>query len=218
VNGIHDMGGMHGMGPIEHTPDEPVFHEPWEGRVWGLVRAAGRYGRGRWGSGRFALEQTPPDVYLRVSYYERWFLMLVNRLLKSELITPEELAAGTADPSRPAPTLLPAPARPLSAPAARVTSASVAPAFRIGQRVRARNLHPEGHTRLPRYTRGRIGTVIRNNGLFALQDTDPDGIWLGGRPQPVYTIRFAAQELWGSQASPRDAVYLDLWEDYLERA
>ena len=84
--------------------------------------------------------------------------------------------------------------------------------------MRARNLHPEGHTRLPRYTRGKVGVVIRNNGAFALQDTDTNGIWLGGRVQPVYTVRFAARDLWGSQASARDVVHVDLWEDYLERA
>jgi nitrile hydratase len=216
VNGIHDMGGMHGMGRIEYAPDEPVFHEPWERRVWGLIRSVGAYGRGRWGSSRYDLERMPPAEYLR-SYYERWFLMLVNRLLRSELITPEELASGKADPTRTASAPLPAPARPLSAPAARV-EAQHKPAFRIGQRVRARNINPEGHTRSPRYARGKVGTVVRHNGAFALQDTDTNGIWLGGRAQEVYTVRFTARELWGSGASPQDTIHLDLWEDYLERA
>jgi nitrile hydratase len=217
MNGIHDMGGMHGMGPIEYRANEPVFHEPWEGRAWGLVRTIGPYGRGRWGSSRYDLERTPPADYLRVSYYERWFLMLVNRLLRSGLITPEELASGKADASRQAPERLPAPPRPLAAPASRV-DAQQKPAFKINQRVRARNSNPEGHTRLPRYTRGKIGTVVRFNGAFALQDTDTNGIWLGGRPQEVYTVRFTARELWGHDASPRDTVHVDLWEDYLERA
>jgi nitrile hydratase subunit beta len=217
MNGIHDMGGMHGMGPIEHDPNEPVFHEPWEGRSWGVRRAAGSWLGGRFGTSRYDLERMPPADYLRVSYYERWFLMLVSRLLRSELITSEELASGKADPSRPAPTRLPAPARPLVAPSARVNQ-PVKAAFKVGQRVRARNIHPEGHTRSPRYTRGKTGTVVRLNGAFALQDTDVNGIWLGGRAQPVYTVRFAARELWGSQASPRDSIYADLWEDYLDRA
>jgi nitrile hydratase len=84
--------------------------------------------------------------------------------------------------------------------------------------VRARNINPEGHTRLPRYTRGRRGRIVRDNGVFALQDTDVNGQSLGGRPQHVFTVRFAARELWGEQASARDSVYVDLWEDYLERA
>jgi nitrile hydratase len=211
------MGGMHGMGPIEYHPDEPVFHEPWEGRAWGLQRATAPYGRGRWGASRYDLERTPPADYLRVSYYERWFLMLVNRLLRSGMITPGELASGKADPAHPAPARLPAPARPLSAPANRV-EVPQKPAFKLGQQVRARNLNPEGHTRLPRYTRGKVGTVVRLNGAFALQDTDTNGIWLGGRAQEVYTIRFAGRELWGKDASPRHNVYAELWEDYLERA
>jgi nitrile hydratase len=144
--------------------------------------------------------------------------MVVTRLLRSGFVTPEELASGKADPTRPAPTRLPAAARPLSAPAARVDNVPVRAAFKPGQRVRARNLNPGGHTRLPRYTRGKVGTVLRNNGAFAPQDTDTNGIWLGGRAQPVYTIRFTARELWGQAASSRDAVYVDLWEDYLERA
>ena len=143
--------------------------------------------------------------------------MMVNRLLRSGLITSEELASGKADRTRPAATQLPAPARPLAAPGARVDNTPGRPAFKPGQRVRARNLNPEGHTRLPRYTRGKVGTVLRNNGAFALQDTDTNGIWLGGRAQPVYTIRFTARELWGEQSSSRDGVYVDLWEDYLER-
>jgi nitrile hydratase beta subunit len=218
MNGIHDMGGMHGMGPIKHDPNEPVFHEPWEGRAWGLQRAMGPYGRGRWGgTARYDLERTPPATYLRVSYYERWFLMLVNRLLRTELITAEELASGKADPTRPAPMRLPAPDRPASAPASRVESRQK-PAYKIGQHVRVRNLNPEGHTRQPRYTRGKVGTVVRYNGAFALQDTDTNGIWLGGRVQEVYTVRFTARELWGANGSARDTIHVDLWEDYLERA
>src|SRR5262249_25948827 len=105
---------------------------------------------------------------------------------------------------------------PLSAPATRV-EVRQKPAFKVGQRVRARNINPEGHTRLPRYVRGRAGTIVRHNGAFALQDTDTNGIWLGGRAQEVYTGRFAAHELWGPAASSHDSVYVDLWEDYLER-
>jgi nitrile hydratase len=217
MNGVHDMGGMHGMGPIVHEPNEPVFHEPWEGRAWGLQRAMGPWGRGRWGSTRFELESIPAAEYLRMSYYERWFTVLVNRLLRSDLITAAELASGTADPSRPKPTLPPAPPRTGAGGAARM-NLRVNPAFRRGQRVRARNIHPEGHTRLPRYTRGKTGRVVRDNGVFGLQDTDAAGRSLGGKPQHVYTVQFASRELWGSEASPRDSVYVELWEDYLERA
>jgi nitrile hydratase len=216
MNSVHDMGGMHGMGPIVHEQDEPVFHEPWEGRVWALWRAIGPWGRGRrWGSFRYELERIPAADYLRLSYYERWFSVLVNRLQRSDLVTAAELERGKADTDRPRPVQLPA-AEPGSASAAR-QSIRVAARFRLGQQVRSRNLNPEGHTRQPRYTRGRRGTVVRDNGVFFLQDTDVEGQPLGGRPQHVYTVRFSARELWGERASARDHVFVDLWEDYLER-
>lgn len=218
MNSVHDMGGMHNMGPIAPEPDEPVFHHPWEGRVFGLNRAIGPWGRGRrWGSFRYSLERIPAAEYLRMSYYERWFTSIVNRLLQSDLITAEELAAGKADPARPKPALSP-PLPQNAAPAAVRVDAPVKAAFKLRQRVRARNIHPEGHTRLPRYARGKQGMVVRDNGVFALQDTDVNGQSLPGKPQHVYTVRFEARQLWGPAASARDSVYVDLWEDYLERA
>ena len=217
MNGVHDMGGMHGMGPVEPEPNEPVFHEPWEARVLALRFGTDRWGRGRnWGSYRFELESIPAADYLRMSYYERWFTVLVNRLLRSNLVTPAELKCGEADPKRPRPTMLAA------TPEASVGSArlevALSPRFRPEQRVRARNMHPPGHTRLPRYARGKSGTVVRDHGVFDLQDTDVNGLRFGYRPQHVYTVRFTARALWGDRASGRDAVYVDLWESYLETA
>ncbi len=217
MNSIHDMGGMDGMGPIDPEPNEPVFHEPWEGRVWGLGRALRGWGRGRnWGSFRFELESIPAADYLRMSYYERWFTVRVNRLLRSNLVTPAELESGHADPNLPRPTLPPAPTGAAAGSAG--PDVAVTSRFRPDQSVRARNMHPRGHTRLPRYTRGKHGSVIRDHGLFALQDTDVNGQRLSDRPQHVYTVRFTARELWGDRGSARDAVYVDLWEDYLEPA
>ncbi len=214
MNGVHDMGGMHGLGPIEPERNEPVFHEPWEGRVFALNRRVGPWGRGRnWGSGRFELESIPAADYLRMSYYERWFTRIVDRLLRSNLVTHAELESGHADPNRPRPTLLPASTSGSAGSAG--SDVEVTPRFRPEQRVRARNMHPRGHTRLPRYTRGKSGTVVRVHGVFNLQDTDVNGQRFGDRPQHVYTVRFGARELWGDRASARDAVYVDLWESYL---
>jgi nitrile hydratase len=182
--------------------------------VWGLLRATGRWTTGQNGNFRYELERLPAADYLRMSYYERWFTIVVARLLKANLITPAELASGKADPSRPVPA--PPPPR-IATPSAARQNVPVKPRFKPGQRVRGRNINPVGHTRLPRYARGRRGTVVRDNGAFALQDTDENGQPLGGRPQHVYTVRFSARDLWGEQASPRDFVHLDLWEDYLER-
>ncbi|MCY4633419.1 MAG: nitrile hydratase subunit beta [Acidobacteria bacterium] len=217
MNGIHDMGGMDGMGPVEPKENEPVFHETWEGRVYGLGRSIARWGRGRnWGSFRFALESLPPADYLRMSYYERWFAVHVNRLLGSDLVTQEELDSGYADAGRPRPELLAPPTA--GGLGSGLLNVEVAARFGPDDEVRARNLHPRGHTRLPRYTRGRRGIVIRDNGVYALQDTDENGQRLGDFPQHVYTVRFAAQELWGDRASAGDSVYVDLWEGYLEPA
>ena len=218
MNGVHDMGGMHGMGSIEPEPNQPVFHEPWEGRVFALfIGGMGPWGRGRnWGSFRFELESIPAADYLRMSYYERWFTMLVSRLLRSNLITAAELESGHADPNLPRPTVLP-PSTSASAGSAQL-DVEVRPRFRQEQRVRARDMHPRGHTRLPRYTRGKSGIVVRVHGVFDLQDTDVNGYTFGYRPQHVYTVRFAARELWGDRASARDAVYVDLWETYLDPA
>ena len=151
-----------------------------------------------------------------MSYYERWFTVYVSRLLGSGLVAEAELASGYADADRPRPELLPPPAA--ASLGSGLLDIDVEAQFRPDDAVRARNVHPRGHTRLPRYTRGRRGTVIRDNGVYALQDTDEQGQRQGDTPQHVYTVRFAARELWGERASARDAVYVEMWEEYLEPA
>jgi nitrile hydratase subunit beta len=217
VNGIHDMGGMHGLPPIEYDPHEPPFVRAWYGRVFALSRALGPWGRGRrWRNFRYELELQPAADYLRMSYYERWFTVFVNRLLTSKLITQAELDSGRADPSAPRPQLLADTPGQGAGGSARLDT-NVRARFRRGQGVRARNINPVGHTRLPRYARGKSGTIVKEHGVWNLQDTEANGDRIGG-PQHVYGVRFTARELWGEQASSRDSVYIDLWEDYLERA
>jgi nitrile hydratase subunit beta len=217
MNGIHDMGGMHGMGPIEPEKDEPVFHHPWEGRVFAL-NLAGRAGRGNIDNSRFGIELLPPADYLRMSYYEKWLARLEGNLVRLGVVTGDEIESGKAAPGSPKSTP--------ALTAAAVTSTmgrggparrdvAVAPLFKVEQRVRARNIHPTGHTRLPRYARGKVGTIVRDHGVFVFPDTNAR--FEGEKPQHVYSVRFAARELWGEQASPRDAVYIDMWDDYLER-
>ena len=209
------MGGMHGFGPIEIETDEPVFHAPWEGRVFGMNFTLGRWGQGRnWGSFRYAIERIPPRDLLTIPYYQRWYTVFEQRMLDSGLVTRQELIAGHADPERPRPEELPPPAIPPMGPGKQMLD--ITPRFSVGQAVLARDLNPVGHIRLPRYVRGRPGTVVSDNGVYGLQDTDATGQPLGDFPQHVYTVRFAAQVIWGGQANPRDGIYLDLWEDYLE--
>jgi nitrile hydratase beta subunit len=219
MNGIHDMGGMHGMGPIQHEINEPVFHADWEGRVFALDLAIDSSDKWTGDAERHQIELIPPAEYLRMSYYEKWLAGVVELMVKSGLVTRAEIASGKAMERSPKAghvlTAAEVPAMIASgAPASRNVPA--APRFQVGQRVRARNMHPVDHTRLPRYARGKIGTIDRDHGVFVFPDSNARD--LGEKPQHVYSVRFAARELWGEQAAPRDSVYLDMWDDYLEPA
>jgi nitrile hydratase subunit beta len=221
MNGIHDMGGMHGMGPIEVREDERPFHAEWEGRAWGLLRATGLFGPARRRNFRYEHEILPPAQYLQMQYYERFIKILVDRLIAAKLLTQAELDSGRADPASPRLTPRVTPAMIAEQLAQRRSlrreDVRIAPRFKVGQGVRARNINPAGHTRLPRYMRGHRGTIVADHGVFNLQDTDADGYALPSRPQHVYTVGFTARELWGDTAHPRDTVHAELWEDYLER-
>ena len=215
MNGIHDMGGMDGFGPVEREENEPVFHHRWEGRVYALTRAVKRWGVGRnWPGFRFVLENIPPADYLRMSYYERWFHMMVSRLAGSGLVSGTELETGRSDPDAPKPGLLPP--HDTGSLGFGLLDREVPARFRPNDTVRALNLHAFGHTRQPRYVRGRVGTVVEDFGVYALQDSDEGGTQPCDRPQHVYSVRFEARELWGERAAAGDAVYVDLWEEYLE--
>jgi nitrile hydratase subunit beta len=219
MNGVHDMGGMHGMGPVQQEKNEPVFHANWEGRVFALDLAIDSKDKWTGDAERHQIEVILPAEYLRMRYYEKWLAALVELMVKSGLVTRAEIESGKAmeRSSKPGHVLTAAevPATIASgAPASRNVPA--APHFRVGQRVRARNMHPVGHTRLPRYVRSKLGTIDRDHGVFVFPDTNARD--LGEKPQHVYSVRFAARELWGEQAAPHDSVYVDLWDDYLEPA
>jgi nitrile hydratase len=210
---------MHGMGPIQPEKNEPVFHEHWESRVFALDLAIDSSDKWTGEAERHQIELIPPAQYLRMSYYEKWLAGLVELMVKSGLVTRAEIESGNAMErlSKAGHVLAAAevPAMVASgAPASR--DLQVAPRFQEGQRVRARNMHPVGHTRLPRYVRAKLGTIGCDHGVFVFPDTNAHS--LGEKPQHVYSVRFAARELWGQQASPMDSVYLDLWDDYLEPA
>lgn len=217
MNGIHDMGGMHGMGTIQPEKDEPVFHEPWEGRAYAITRAMGGWRKWNLDASRFQRELIPPADYFRMSYYERWIEGLVQLMLKTGLVTPAELESGKPDPesAKQTPALTAEKVAILTANGASARrDVPVAARFHVGQQVRTRNMHPVGHTRLPRYVRAKTGTIERDHGVFLFPDTN--ALFLGEKPQHVYSVRFAARELWGEQAAPQDSVHVDLWDDYLE--
>ena len=219
MNGIHDMGGMHGFGAINAERNEPVFHEAWEARMFGLGRAMTSPPGFSIDRFRFLRECMPPVAYLAWSYYEHWYFATALSLLQANMISMEELLAGHASPDRRK--------RDDSQVAAQVASVfktrgrfdreiTSSPVFSVGQAVRARNLNPLGHTRLPRYARGKRGLVRRWYGAHVLPDSNARGD--GERPAHLYSVMFAARELWGEEAAETDKVFLDLWENHLDAA
>jgi nitrile hydratase beta subunit len=225
VNGIHDLGGMHGFGPVVPEPDEPVFHHEWERRVFALTVATGLLGRWNLDRSRFAREQMPAAEYLATGYYEHWLFGLERLLDETGLLPRAATEARLREARSPAGDPPPGGMR---APQAREVQealrdrrgarghSDLAPRFKPQDPVRALDLNPLGHTRLPRYCRGRQGIIHADRGVWIFPDTNARGE--GPKPQRVYSVRFAAPELWGPAASSRDFVHVDLWDDYLEPA
>jgi len=216
MNGVHDLGGMQGFGPVRYEKNEPVFHEAWESRVYAMNRAMRAFRKWNLDAWRHDIELLPPAEYLRLSYYEKWLAALEKQIVQYGLVTSEELQSGKALPgsskSKPALTLEMARQITRSMPSA--VEPSIRPLFHVGDRVRTRNINPVGHTRLPRYARNKHGVVFRDHGVYVFPDTNSK--YQGEHRQHVYSVRFTARELWGEQASPRDSVHLDLWDNYLE--
>jgi nitrile hydratase subunit beta len=219
MNGVHDMGGMHGLGPIRREQDEPVFHEQWEARAHAMHSAMGAWRRWDTDSFRFQVESMHALEYLRMSYYERRFAALTKLVILSGLVSAKELeeghpAVGTAKQS---PALDTAGVERMFSVNGGMNRPAPAPAlYRAGDAVRTRNINPVHHTRLPRYARGKTGVIERLHGAWVFPDTNAQG--LGREAQHLYTVRFTARELWGETANPRDTVRVDLWDDYLEAA
>jgi nitrile hydratase len=223
MNGIHDMGGMHGFGRVEREATEPVFHAAWEGRVFGLTRACSVQHLFNIDESRHAIERMAPIDYLASSYYERWLDRNVRLLVEKGVITHEELErrmaqlAGGSDPAPPHsdPKLL---ERMLRATRERThyRQPGPPPRFATGDCVRTRNDAPVGHTRLPRYARGKPGVIARVHGSFIFPDTNAHG--QGEQSHALYSVRFDAGELWGLSAERCAPVHIDLWERYLEPA
>jgi nitrile hydratase beta subunit len=219
MNGVHDMGGQQSTGPVVYEKDEPVFHASWEARIYALNRAMRAWRRWSLDTDRHALELMSPIDYLRMSYYERWVYRLEAQVVQYGLVSREEFENGQPAPgsTKASPPLTLATSdRWLDRGIASSADPEVRPLFEVSQRVRARNINPTGHTRLPRYARGKTGVIVRDHGVYLFPDSNAH--FQGEKRQHVYSVRFAARELWVAGASPRDSVHLDLWDDYLERA
>jgi nitrile hydratase subunit beta len=207
MNGVHDLGGMDGFGTVDVEANEPVFHHPWEGAAFGLVSAMSAQRFTNTHAFRHAIERMAPAHYLESPYYEHWLTALATLVVERGLVSRTELEtrAGGHVPL----------SQPLRAGAVLSANASAAtPRFPVGRAVVVRNLHPLGHTRCPRYVRGKSGVVVRIDGPFALPDVAAHA---GERcHQYTYSVRFDVHELWGEAADSAAAVYVDLWEHYLE--
>jgi nitrile hydratase beta subunit len=206
---MHDLGGRAGFGAVDVEPDEPPFHAPWEARARVLAHVIGGAVGASGGEFRHGIERMDPAHYLTSSYYEHWITGVATLAVEHELFTVAELAdrAGGEFPL----------ARPV-APGADAGASSRGreeARFAIGDRVRVRDWRPSGHTRCPWYVRGRAGEVVRLDGRYSIPDVEAHS---PERPkEPTYSVRFAADELWGD-GQPGVWVHVDLWDSYLERA
>lgn len=219
MNGPHDLGGRMGFGPVTPERDEPVFHADWERRAMAVTSCMDGTGEWTLDMSRHANERIPPARYLSSSYYEIWIAGLVDLMTTAGLVTKDEIAAGKMlTPAKKVagkllardwPTLL-AKGDPTTRPAGKPAR------YALGDKVRTRNTHPSGHTRLPLYLRGHVGEITRLHGTHVFPDSNAHG--KGEDPQPLYTVSFPACVVWGPAHPAKDIISADLWEPYLEPA
>lgn len=213
MNGIHDMGGMHGFGPID-VADDASFHEDWEPRARAIAHLMFGTGYLNLDEFRSTIEHVLPVEYLQSSYFDRWLTAVESASIERGYLTRDELDGRIQEiqgdrfqPAIPAPN---------PAPPEDISIGDVVQRFQAGDTVRVRNAHVEGHTRAPRYLRGKVGVIQKSRGHEVFPDTNAH--LQGDRPQVVYSVTFAGSELWGDQAEPRQLLTIDLWDAYLERA
>ncbi len=220
MNGGQDLGGMHGLGPINPEHNEPVFHAEWERTAFALTLACGFLGQWNIDKARHARESMHPAKYMTSSYYQIWTEGLIKLLLNAGMVVPGEVHIGKQEVA--ARNLHRGPVSADDVPGIlnkggpSQRELDVAPKFEKGTKVRAIRMNPRQHTRLPRYLRGCAGEIVMHHGGHVFPDTNAHD--QGENPQHLYTVRFAARELWGNQANPKDAMHADLWESYLEPA
>jgi nitrile hydratase len=216
MNGAHDMGGVDGFGPVVPEPNEPMFHAAWERRAFALTLAMARPGGWNIDMSRFARENRAPSDYLSKSYYQIWLAGLETLMAERGLVTADEIAAGKPLSPRKDVAVLAATdvAAMLARGAPTERPESVPARFAIGDHVRAKQMHPATHTRLPRYVRGHVGTIELVHGAHVFADSQARGE--GERPQWLYTVTFDGRELWGDDGDPATRISVDAWDSYLE--
>jgi nitrile hydratase beta subunit len=206
VDGIHDLGGMQGFGVVDHSLAEPVFHHRWEAVARALLAAVAGAVEASGGEFRHSIERMEPGHYLTSGYYEHWLTAAATLAVEHGLVTVFELEARAGG-------RFPLSGGVLAPPVVDAGPDVGTPRFGVGDRVRVREWHPPGHTRCPRYVRGKAGTVVRVDGIYSVPDIEAHGT--ARRHEPTYSVRFDAAELWGDgQRGVR--VHVDLWDSYLE--
>ncbi|CCE00467.1 nitrile hydratase subunit beta [Bradyrhizobium sp. STM 3809] len=219
MDGAHDMGGVAGFGPVRPEPDEPVFHAEWERRAFALTLAMATPGGWNIDMSRFARENRPAADYLARSYYQIWLAGIERLMAERHLVEADEIAAGKMlRPARPVAKILKAADVPVTLGRGGPTErAATTPAlFAVGDRVRAKDMHPPTHTRLPRYVRGHVGRIEALRGVHVFPDSNAHGH--GENPQWLYTVSFSGADLWADAPDPLLEVTVDAFEPYLERA
>jgi len=218
MNGPHDMGGMQCYGAVFPEENEPVFHAEWERRALALTVGAGFSGQWNIDISRHARECLPAEFYLSKSYYQIWIAGLQQLMLERGMVNEEELSTGQMQ-------VTPIPLQKivvagdmeaaLAAGGAANRDADTSPSFDIGNPVRTLNINPCGHTRLPRYARGKSGRIASIHGCHVFPDSNAHGG--GEKPTWLYSVEFASVELFGPEAEAGNTVMIDCWETYLER-
>ena len=228
MNSLHDVGGIDGFGPVAWEKNEPVFHEPWEAHMRAVDALMTKKLRAYCvDETRHRIERINPVYYLGSSYYQIWLLRMESLLMEKGYVTEEEVQAKMRDitpepppsPLEPYRHIMPSIASPqrrtVIPHSGSANKEDAIPQYAVGDVVRVKDGAPLGHTRVPRYVRGKVGVITNLHGNFILPDQRvADGSMLY---QPVYRVCFAAQQVWGDDAAPKDKLYLEMWEDYIER-
>jgi nitrile hydratase subunit beta len=225
MNGVFDLGGTDGLGPVQPSAQEPVFHAEWERPIFTMFAALFRAGWFGVDEFRHGIELMDPAVYLKAPYYEHWLHSYEHHGAAKGMLDLEELDRRTQyyldNPDAPlpeheqSPELLDFVNAVVPAGASAVRPTEKEPRFAVGDIVRASGAVPFGHTRLAGYIRGKTGEVIAHRGSFIYPDIAGNG--LGENPEHVYTVRFDARELWGAPyADPNGTVCFDVWDPYIE--
>lgn len=215
MNGVHDLGGMHGFGRVGREPGPPTL-ERWEAAVIAIEGGAMRAGLFNIDEFRHGIERMAPVHYLASPYFEHWLDGIARLLDEKGIVSASEverrMAGGAADGPG-APVALPPPDRSRGTVRREIDTP---PRFAAGDPVLTRHFAPTGHTRLARYARGKRGVVHTHRGAYVFPDANAHG--LGEQPAHLYSVRFDAAELWGESAEPGNCVFIDLWEPYLTPA